>query len=47
MLEQAGFGEWNDLKTFWAVKAIFERALGRDRVLVSAEGFNRVGEGRG
>jgi hypothetical protein len=43
LLEASGFGEWNRLDKFWDVKATFERVLGPDRVLVSAEGFNTVG----
>jgi DNA repair photolyase len=44
LLEQAGFGEWNHLDKLWEVKAIFDRILSPGRVLVSAEGFNSVGE---
>ncbi len=43
LLEEAGFGEWNQLEKFWEVKAAFDRAIGPARVLVSADGFNRVG----
>lgn len=46
MLEAAGFGEWNRLEKFWEVKAVFDRVLGPERVLVSAEGFNAVGRQR-
>jgi DNA repair photolyase len=44
MLERAGFGEWNDLAKFWEVKAILDRELGPERVLISADGFNSVGK---
>ena len=44
LLEQAGFSEWNQLAKFWDVKAAFDRILGPGRVLVSADGFNSVGQ---
>jgi DNA repair photolyase len=47
MLEKAGFGEWNHLEKFWQVKATFENVLGAGRVLISKDGFNGVGNGRG
>ncbi len=47
LLEEAGFGEWNTLEKFWEVKALFDRVLGPERVLVSSAGFNAVGQGHG
>jgi DNA repair photolyase len=44
MLEDAGLGEWNDLRKFWHIKSLFDHVLGPDRVLVSADGFNSVGK---
>jgi hypothetical protein len=44
MLEDAGFAEWNGLGKFWEVKGVFDRVLGPDRVLISADGFNSVGQ---
>jgi DNA repair photolyase len=43
LLEEAGLGAWNGLDRFWEVKALFDRLLGPDRVLVSGAGFNAVG----
>jgi DNA repair photolyase len=43
LLEEAGFSEWNRIEKFWEVKAAFDRVLGPERVLVSSEGFNKVG----
>jgi DNA repair photolyase len=42
-LEASGFGEWKELEKFWEVKATFDRVLGPERVLVSADGFNAIG----
>jgi DNA repair photolyase len=44
MLEDAGLGEWNGLGKFWEIKGVFDRVLGPDRVLISADGFNSVGQ---
>jgi DNA repair photolyase len=44
MLEDAGFAEWNGLGKFWEVKGVFDRVLGPHRVLISADGFNSVGQ---
>lgn len=41
-LADAGFDEWNRLEKFHEVRAIFERILGPDRVLVSRDGFNAI-----
>jgi DNA repair photolyase len=42
MLADAGFGEWNSIDKLWEVKAVFERVLGPERVLVSCDGFNAI-----
>ena len=42
-LEQAGFGEWNDLAKLWEVRDRFVSVMGASRVLVGCEGFNAVG----
>lgn len=44
MLEAAGFSAWNRIEKLWEVKEVFDRVLGPERVLVSREGFNAVGE---
>lgn len=44
LLEQAGFGEWNNKEKLWEIRDILAGVLGEDRVLVSAEGFNAVGD---
>jgi DNA repair photolyase len=44
LLEKAGFGEWTRLEKFWEVRDTLASVLGVERVLVSAEGFNAVGE---
>ena len=44
LLEQAGFGEWNNKEKLWEIRDILAGALGEDRVLVSADGFNAVGQ---
>jgi DNA repair photolyase/predicted SprT family Zn-dependent metalloprotease len=44
LLEQAGFGEWNNKEKLWEIRAILAGVLGEDRVLVSAAGFNAVGQ---
>jgi DNA repair photolyase len=44
LLEQAGFGQWTGLDKFWEVRDLLARVLGDARVLVSAEGFNAVGD---
>jgi DNA repair photolyase len=46
-LERAGFGEWNSLAKLWEVRDLLAEVLGENRVLVSCEGFNAVGIGRG
>jgi DNA repair photolyase len=43
LLEQAGFGEWNNKEKLWEIRDILARVLGAERVLVSVEGFNAVG----
>lgn len=42
-LEQAGFGEWNDLAKLWEVRDRLAAVLGAGRVLFGCEGFNAVG----
>ncbi len=44
LLEQAGFGEWNNKEKLWEIRDILAGVLGEDRVLVSADGFNAVGD---
>jgi len=44
LLEQAGFGEWNNKEKLWEIRDILVGVLGEDRVLVRAEGFNAVGQ---
>ena len=44
LLEQAGFGEWNNKEKLWEIRDILAGVLGEDRVLVSADGFNAVGQ---
>jgi DNA repair photolyase len=44
LLEQAGFGEWNNKEKLWEIRDILAGMLGEDRVLVSAQGFNAVGD---
>ena len=44
LLEQAGFGEWNNKEKLWEIRDILAGVLGKDRVLVSADGFNAVGK---
>jgi DNA repair photolyase len=43
LLHQAGFGEWARIEKLWEVRDLLAGVLGADRVLVSAEGFNAVG----
>ena len=43
LLNQAGFGEWARIEKLWEVRDLLAGVLGADRVLVSAEGFNAVG----
>jgi DNA repair photolyase len=43
-LIEAGFAEWTDLKKLWEVRDVFANVLGPDRVLVSQDGFNAVGQ---
>lgn len=42
LLEAHGFGEWNKLDKFYEVVDTFRDIIGRDRVLLSAEGFNTI-----
>ena len=44
LLEQAGFSEWTRVEKMWEVRGLLARVLGPDRVLVSASGFNAVGD---
>jgi DNA repair photolyase/predicted SprT family Zn-dependent metalloprotease len=44
LLDQAGFGEWNDKNKLWEIRDILAGVLGEARVLVSAAGFNAVGQ---
>jgi len=44
LLEQAGFGEWNNKEKLWEIRSILAAVLGEDRVLVSTDGFNAVGD---
>jgi DNA repair photolyase len=44
LLEQAGFGEWARIDKMWQVHEILAAVLGAERVLISVEGFNAVGE---
>jgi DNA repair photolyase len=46
LLAQAGFSEWVGLEKFWEVRDLLASVLGAARVLVSAEGFNAVGNNR-
>jgi DNA repair photolyase len=46
LLEQTGFGEWTRLEKMWEVRDLLAQVLGHERVLVSAEGFNAVGDAR-
>ena len=41
LLERNGYGEWNSLDRFYNVVRIFQEIMGKDRVGVSKEGFNR------
>jgi DNA repair photolyase len=43
LLEQAGFGSWNELAMLWEIRDLFVNVLGQDRVLIGADGFNLVG----
>jgi len=43
LLTQAGFGEWTKLEKMYEIRDLLSRVLGEERVLVSAEGFNAVG----
>jgi DNA repair photolyase len=42
LLVAAGFAEWTRLEKLWEVRDAMVSVLGRDRVLVSCEGFNAV-----
>lgn len=42
LLEQAGYPEWCKLDKLWEIRDIFSSVLGRERVLVSKDGFNAV-----
>jgi DNA repair photolyase len=42
LLEAAGYSEWTGLEKLWEVRDLMSKILGRDRVLVSCEGFNAV-----
>lgn len=44
MLTDAGFEEWNSLDKFWEVVSSMKAELGDNRVLISSEGFNKVGQ---
>jgi DNA repair photolyase len=44
MLIEAGFGEWTKLDKLYEIRDLLARVLGPARVLVSAEGFNAVGQ---
>ncbi len=44
LLERAGFADWTRLDKLWEVRDVFVGVLGPERVLVSREGFNAVGE---
>jgi DNA repair photolyase len=44
LLGQAGFSEWARIEKLWEVRDLLASVLGVGRVLVSAEGFNAVGE---
>jgi DNA repair photolyase len=44
LLEQAGFGEWAKLNKLYEFRDLLASVMGPERVLVSAEGFNAVGE---
>ena len=44
LLEQAGFGSWNDLVKLWETRDLFVSVLGHDRVLIGSDGFNLVGQ---
>jgi hypothetical protein len=46
LLERAGFGEWNNKEKLWEIRDILAGVLGEDRVFVSADGFNAVGEAK-
>jgi hypothetical protein len=43
LLIEAGFGEWTKLEKMYEIRDLLSRVLGAERVLVSAEGFNAVG----
>jgi len=44
LLKQAGFSEWTRVEKMWEVRGLLARVLGPGRVLVSAQGFNAVGD---
>jgi hypothetical protein len=43
LLIEAGFGEWTKLEKMYEIRDLLACVLGPERVLVSAEGFNAVG----
>jgi len=44
LLESEGFSEWTRIEKLWEIRDVFVSTLGPERVLVSKDGFNAVGQ---